>query len=169
MNIVTYCNAVSVASPKQWIISLYKGTLTKLAFLDTKIGVLQLLGRDQHDIVPILGKRSGLERGFSKKATCDELGCAWVKFHASSDSLLNDFDGMSLLPECSSYIFLRMNEDTTMNAGDHEVFLCSILGTGFWDASVGQVVVRGIDQSLEEPRDQESVLYTGKLRSMGII
>ena len=169
MNIVTFCNPVSVSPPKQWVISLYKGTLTKMTFLQTKVGVLQLLNPDQHGLIQILGKRSGLEHGFSKEAHCNEIGYPWVNKWFPTNSPLDDFEGISLLPGCSSYIFIRMDNDNTLDAGDHEVVLCTVVGTGVWDSDHRRIKIRNADESPEEPRDQDSILYTGRLRSLGII
>jgi hypothetical protein len=84
MNIVTFCTPVSVAPPKLWAVSLYTSTMTRDAFLNSKVAVLQLMQPDQAGLVPLLGKRSGYEPGFSKKDSCQEHvspngnSCQWV-------------------------------------------------------------------------------------------
>jgi hypothetical protein len=90
MNIVTFASPVSVAPPKLWIVSLYTNTLTRDAFLESKVAVLQLLTPELKTLVPILGKRSGYEQGFSKRDECEALGHAWVSRSRSDrdDALL---------------------------------------------------------------------------------
>jgi hypothetical protein len=84
MNIVTFCTPVSVAPPKLWAVSLYTNTMTRDAFLNSKVAVLQLMQPDQAGLVPLLGKRSGYEPGFSKKDACQDHvslngnSCQWV-------------------------------------------------------------------------------------------
>lgn len=85
MNIVTFCTPVSVAPPKLWAVSLYMNTMTRDAFLDSsKVGVLQLLTPDMKHVVPLLGKRSGREEGYSKQEACQEIGFDWVDSSNSS-------------------------------------------------------------------------------------
>ena len=170
MNIMTFCNPVSVAPPKLWCISLYKGTLTKLAFMQSKVGVLQLLGPEQHNLVPILGKRSGLERDYSKRSECKNLGYSWTQVEEqSNESLLKAFEDIDLLPGCSSYIFLWLCDEKVMDAGDHDVAICQVVGTGSWDDAKKKVIISGIDGSSESPRDETTALYTGYLRKVGIL
>ena len=162
MNIITFTSPVSVAAPKLWMVSLYKGTLTKISFLGnddennegngTKIGVLQLLRPHQAGLVPALGKRSGMENVsqvkndnrtdkeeliiYNKKTVCKELGFEWSKNTCNFFSSQEDADKAAssakktdfyLLPECAVYIYLRVLN--TMDAGDHDMALCEVLGT----------------------------------------
>jgi len=90
MNIVTFATPVSVASPKLWIVSLYTNTLTRDSCLSSRVGVLQLLTPTMQDLVPILGKRSGYEEGYSKREECGKVGYEWVP--GDSDSLV-EHDG----------------------------------------------------------------------------
>lgn len=78
MNIVTFATPVSVAPPKLWVVSLYTNTMTRQSFLDSKVGVLQLLTPSMQDVVPVLGKRSGYEEGYSKRDECQKLGHGWI-------------------------------------------------------------------------------------------
>lgn len=105
MNIVTFATPVSVAQPKLWAISLYHNTLTKDSFLKNKVGVLQLLRPTHKRIVPILGKRSGYEKGFSKQAECSKLGFPWT-CHEEDLPNASRLGSMELLPECALYIEL---------------------------------------------------------------
>ena len=83
MNIVTFATPVSVAPPKLWVISLYSNTKTRQAFLDSNVGVLQLLTPSLKHIVPILGKRSGYEEGYSKQTECANIGHQWIRGSSS--------------------------------------------------------------------------------------
>ena len=73
MNIITFASPASVAAPKLWTVSLYKNTMTREAFLSSRKGVLQLLTPSMKELVPVLGKRSGYEEGFSKRVECDRI------------------------------------------------------------------------------------------------
>jgi hypothetical protein len=83
MNIVTFATPVSVAPPKIWAVSLYRDTKTREAFFESKIAILQLLVPELKHVVPLLGKRSGYEKGYSKRLECAKLGIEWVptSFH----------------------------------------------------------------------------------------
>jgi hypothetical protein len=52
--------------------------MTRQSFLDSKVGVLQLLTPSMQDVVPVLGKRSGYEEGYSKRDECQKLGHGWI-------------------------------------------------------------------------------------------
>ena len=136
MNIVTFATAVSVAPPKIWAVSLYTTSLTRRAFLDSHVGVLQLLRPDQSKLVPILGKRSGYEDGYDKRDECEGAGFGWVAYCGGEDksgedrSKDKDF-GLQVLPGCASYIKLKVL--SYHNAGDHDVALCEVLDAAMWD------------------------------------
>ena len=189
--------------------------MTRDAFRNNRYAILQLLDRSQADLVPILGKRSGYEykyneqqgegqgqqwQGYSKEEECRKAGHAWVSSHScfGSQSYLTKeakeaFQGMKLLPHCQSYIQLEMVN--TMEAGDHEMALCRVLGVGEWDEERNCVVdLNSRSGSSSEAdagsgsnsdggddgdgdviplpakaKDEESVLYTGYLRKKGIL
>jgi hypothetical protein len=89
MNIVTFATPVSVAPKKLWIVSLYHGTRTKDAFFaaaQSPIAVLQLLEPQHKHLVPILGKRSGYEAGYSKAAACAAVPHAVVDDSSTVDT-----------------------------------------------------------------------------------
>jgi flavin reductase (DIM6/NTAB) family NADH-FMN oxidoreductase RutF len=156
MNIVTFCTPVSVAPPKQWILSLYHGTLTKESFCKSGWGVLQLLTTEQKHLVPILGKHSGYDKTYSKNVESSKLGFDWV-------SAVCDIE---LLPGCALYIQLELcnNGTTTLDAGDHEVFLCNVVGLHTWDADSQSVLPVKEDYAVTK-----QILYTGTLREESII
>lgn len=169
MNIVTFCSAVSVAAPKLWAVSLYDDTLTKDSFLASGRGVLQLLRPSQKALVPILGKRSGYEVGYSKRGACSWLRYDWVE--AASISSYDDDDGdeyyetVELIPDCATYIHLKVISSTP--AGDHLVTLCEVVQTSQWDKATRRIIpCLTSAASILDPSD---VLYTGQLRQEGII
>ena len=143
------------------MVSLYYNTKTKDSFDNAKMGVLQLLAPSQKNLVPVLGKRSGYEEGYDKSAACAKEGFPWVD---ASSLVLDASSRMDLLPECVSYIQLQWLSSTP--AGDHEVALCEVVSTGVWDAEQQRVVTSA---ETSTPLDQDTVLYTGLLRSEGII
>ena len=213
MNIVTFATPVSVAPlPKRWIVSLYHGTRTKDFFCHCRQGVLQLLRPRQQDLVPILGKRSGYEEGYSKSVECAKLGMPWVdasfnnaagelsssssffwtrdhvdeSFSSSSSSSSSSlpYTQFHLLPDCALYLHLQICEDDNNNtggssfsfleAGDHIVTLCDLVGVGQWNEQLQQVerVHNNDDQGAPTPLpllDPTTALYTGQLREAGII
>lgn len=140
-----------------------------------KEGVLQLLCPAQKHLVPVLGKRSGYEwQNYSKKEACSQLGYGWVCGDDDSSNFCDDKKSSSssstsippieLLPECASYIRIKLVE--TMEAGDHLAVLCEVTGTGSWDPEKQRVVA-----SIESPSalDHNTALYTGQLRKEGIL
>lgn len=163
MNIVTFASAVSVAAPKYWMISLYYDTKTKDSFCESKQGVLQLLTPLQKDLVPILGKRSGYEVGYSKEMACREAGMPWVA--PSPEFWGHDSGELLLLPQCASYLHVRLH--STLGAGDHLVTLCELVSTGSWDDTSQSVRPRAADNA--DAMDHRSVLYTGLLREEGVL
>ena len=187
MNVVTFATAVSVAPPKIWAVSLYTNTLTRRAFLDAKVGVLQLLRPDQSKLVPILGKRSGYEDGYDKREECRGAGFEWVSCdggnndedldesacssEGDADSQYGDTVRLQVLPGCASYIKLKVL--SVHNAGDHDVALCGVLGTAMWNDDTKKVVTCSSDDEEGKPTlpalDPSTALYTGQLREEGII
>ena len=167
MNIVTFATPVSVAQPKIWAVSLYYGTLTKDSFLASQRGVLQLLQPHQKHLVPVLGKRSGREPGFSKRDECSKLGFPWCcspSRQSNQESLLLG-QRMEMLPNCALYLELEIL--STVDAGDHIVALCQVVGTGEWDAASEEV--RPLEETPPVAFDPSTALYTAQLRQEGII
>ena len=183
MNIVTFATAVSVAPPKIWAVSLYTTSLTRRAFLDSKVGVLQLLRPDQSKLVPILGKRSGYEDGYDKRNKCKGAGFGWVAYCGGDDESGEDRSkdegfGLQCLPGCASYIKLKVL--SYHNAGDHDVALCEVLDTAMWNETRKAVTTCRLSSQDEDEDgrpvvaasaaiDPTTALYTGQLREEGII
>jgi flavin reductase (DIM6/NTAB) family NADH-FMN oxidoreductase RutF len=177
MNIVTFTTAVSVASPKLWMVSLYLDTLTKDAFLATGYGVLQLLRPSHKMLIPILGQRSGYDVNHSKRQECRLLGYDWVELSpiipppsdetdSSTTTLTKDVPTLQVLPDCASYVHLQVQ--STVPAGDHIVALCQVVASSQWDSAKRCVRPSLLDEP-SPPLDSESVLYTGLLRQEGIL
>ena len=203
MNIVTFATPVSI-KPKLYMISLYYGTKTRDVFVsDEKSqghGILQLLDQSHKSLVPLLGKRSGYEEGYSKEQECRQAGFPWNTIHVEGETLFssrtylgscNDsvetdddrhdaagtsssiriFDGTKVIPNCQSYIAVKIVE--TMEAGDHEMALCEVMGVGAWNDEMNCVV--SIDDIIDDgkgvkAKDEDSgVLYTSYLRKEGIL
>ena len=117
---------------------------------------MQLLRPEQKHLVPVLGKRSGYDEGYSKRNACRELGFDWVPGGIRSHSVVHDDDDgdddtkdasrdgvagvdhwdVDLLPGCAWYIQLQYL--SKLDAGDHEVALCQVTSTGVWN---GECVV----------------------------
>lgn len=167
MNIVTFASAVSVASPKLWIVSLYHGTLTKDSFLKSRKACLQLLTPLQKELVPVLGKRTGYDETFSKSAECENLDEQWIRTVLA----WSPESSIDILPRCACYIGLSIvtYEDSsiqTMEAGDHVVALCKVESVGLWNFKHDTV---DWNKQWEDGLDTQSILYTGSLREEGII
>jgi flavin reductase (DIM6/NTAB) family NADH-FMN oxidoreductase RutF len=186
MNIVTFATAVSVAAPKLWAVSLYHNTLTKDSFLASGYGVLQLLSSsspstsasssstnnsNQKYLVPVLGKRSGYDNTastpgtyLSKKEESAQLGFGWIRPSPGDFACPANLE---LLPECCTYISLRLQQ--VIPAGDHVVALCEVVDTGVWNPATRSVVSSANVVDAPQVFDPNSALYTGQLREDGII
>ena len=178
MNIVTFTTPVSV-KPRLFMVSLYHNTMTKDSFLHSKYGILQLLNKDQKYLVPILGKSSGYDTTDlgddmlnPKEGKCQEKGYSWTTEstlfgqNLKDDEARNAFRKIKVLPQCSSYIGLKLMN--TMDAGDHVMALCEVVAVGKWDNEQECVIDVDID-SRNNGIDQDQILYSGLLREEGII
>lgn len=161
------------------------------------------------DVVPVLGKRSGYEEGYSKRDECQKLGHGWIsggkqyftidcdipnlanryvvvpndlpcmKYRNDIYGLTNDsrslmhsidinhfreFPSMDLLPKCAVYIQLKLL--SVIEAGDHDVALCEVVGTGVWDETEQGIVSKEVSPAALDPT---TALYTAQLRAEGII
>eukprot|EP00591_Stephanopyxis_turris_P007662 CAMPEP_0195515796 /NCGR_PEP_ID=MMETSP0794_2-20130614/6737_1 /TAXON_ID=515487 /ORGANISM="Stephanopyxis turris, Strain CCMP 815" /LENGTH=191 /DNA_ID=CAMNT_0040644277 /DNA_START=333 /DNA_END=908 /DNA_ORIENTATION=- len=191
MNIVTFATPVSVLPPKLWVVSLYLDTMTRDAFLSSKVGVLQLLSKDQSALVPLLGKQSGYcvtTDVVGKREACKRVNMEWTE--CCDFGLVEEEEGgvgyvrsitetmtpssssslpIDILPKCASYMKLKVIN--TMRAGDHDVALCQVIQTGTWDESLQRVIPLSCssEDATSRAMDQRRVLYTGQLRDEGII
>ena len=85
--------------------------------------------------------------------------------HYSATTISRKLD---LLPDCATYVILKLL--SVQEAGDHDVALCEVTGTGYWDENAGVVAQHASeDSSIISPLDHDTALYTGILRQEGII
>lgn len=111
MNIVTYASPVAL-QPPMYAIGLYKGTQSWTNWRETRSGLLQILQRHHAELVQLLGKTSA--RDVDKLARLAEMG------FETTDRL-----GYSSLADCVGVMELQQLGDL-VDAGDHEVALCSV-------------------------------------------
>ena len=74
---------------------------------------------------------------------------------------------LALLPKCASYLHVKLQ--STVDAGDHLVTICELIGTGVWDSEEQTIKQQPADAEPAAPMDHQNVLYTGLLRQEGII
>ena len=125
------------------------------------VGVLQLLSPGQSDLVPILGKMTGWDGHVDKREECSKLAHGWVRVEGSGAEF-------EVLPGCASYLEVRLKRVT--DGGDHDVAIAEIVGVGAWDST--RETVRWLDEDEaggQAPIDPSTALYSGQLRSEGII
>ncbi len=76
-----------------------------------------------------------------------------------------------ILPECAIYIQLKLKRVT--DGGDHDVAICEVVGTGIWNDSEQSVLwLKDTEKNAVNQfsaLDPTSALYSGQLRSQGII
>ena len=75
-----------------------------------------------------------------------------------------------VLPNCASYLQIKLKRVT--DGGDHDVAICEVTGTGFWDND--KQTVLWLDENSNNDGqlvalDSSSALYSGQLRQEGII
>jgi flavin reductase (DIM6/NTAB) family NADH-FMN oxidoreductase RutF len=75
-----------------------------------------------------------------------------------------EFPSMDLLPKCAIYVQLTLLSIT--EAGDHDVALCKVVGTGAWDETEQGIVSKEVSPAALDPT---TALYTAQLRAEGII
>ena len=181
MNIMTFCTPVSI-QPKLWALSLYHDTLTKDSFLSTQHGILQLLTLRQAPLIPILGKQSGYDPQVDKAQECQQAFFGWKDMVSSSSSSSsssptttsgseNKFENYhQVLSHCALYLQVQLQ--STIDAGDHVVAICQVTNTGIWDKKRDQIEWKDVTSSDEEPLpplDDNDALYTGWLREQGLL
>lgn len=75
-----------------------------------------------------------------------------------------DTSTLDVLPECALYVQLRLLSTTP--AGDHDMALCEVIGTGIWNSITKRVVAT---DKFPTALDPVRVLYTQQLRDERII
>jgi flavin reductase (DIM6/NTAB) family NADH-FMN oxidoreductase RutF len=189
---------VSIAPPKLWVVALFHNTYTKDSFLQHETGVLQLLIHAQANLVPILGQHSGYDTTYSKQEACQQVGWNWVE-HLAQPSIHEDEVQLQqqqvqqqqkqkrhfLIPGCASYIQIKLL--STIDAGDHVLAMTQVVQTGVWNETTHEIVFGSATTSRDpaattttaaatrpplppaRPLDETTVLYTGRLRQLGIL
>ena len=96
-------------------------------------------------------------------STIDCACCSLLK-HGWVPSFFDSVPSVPLLPQCAAYIQLKLL--SVSDAGDHEAALCEVVGTGMWDQDTNTVLAC---DGQTNPLDDTTALYTGFLRSEGIL
>jgi flavin reductase (DIM6/NTAB) family NADH-FMN oxidoreductase RutF len=97
--------------PKRMMVAIFKGTQTLENIEANPHFVLQLLNSEQYNLVNLLGKQSG------KKI--DKIQ------RLQKRNLLMDWNGFHILREALAV--MEMKVQTTLDAGDHIMFLCEVV------------------------------------------
>ncbi len=110
MNIITYVTAISM-QPKRFICGIYQGTKTLLNVESSGRFVLQILGEQQYNLVPLLGKQSGKKINKEQRLKKRKALTTW-----------NDF---LILQEALAVMEMKVLHD--FDGGDHRCFLCEVV------------------------------------------
>mmetsp|Transcript_29512 Transcript_29512/g.64462 ORF Transcript_29512/g.64462 Transcript_29512/m.64462 type:complete len:267 (-) Transcript_29512:88-888(-) len=113
MNITTYATPIAIQPARRFIIALYHGTLSADNMLAKGRGVLQILGEQHAELLPLLGKSSGHE--IDKIAEVKERGFDVVERF-----------GVPTLADCLGVVELEIVN--IQDVGDHDVVLCDVVG-----------------------------------------
>jgi flavin reductase (DIM6/NTAB) family NADH-FMN oxidoreductase RutF len=111
MNICTYVAGASM-EPKRMSVAIYKETKTLALAEREKQFVLQLLAKDQLNLVKYLGFKSGFNT--DKNA------------YLRKKDLIKTWNGFEVLKDALAYIHLKQIK--SIDAGDHQLFLCDVVG-----------------------------------------
>jgi len=148
MNIMTYATPISVVPTRVWTLGIYRETLTEENLQRDSTAVLQLLTKEQVDLVGVLGGTSG--RDINKRKECSRRGFPWK-------TPCDEVGGLQLLPGCAAYIHISI-QGGLVDAGSHLIApYCKVLGM-YHDESDSESDVEG-----------KVHLKTGYLRDVGVI
>lgn len=147
---------------KMLFISLHSQSLTRAAFMDSKVGILHCLSPNQVESVgKCLSKRAGYHNDFhySKREQCAEKGLIWQPYidccektdcmNEDDDELLTDEEiihmedilaEMDILPRADAYLKVKLMKH--IPAGDHDISFCEVVGFGQWDEACDRVVMK---------------------------
>ena len=94
-----------------------------------------------------------------------------IHFPAPPINSTDDAMRFDILPDCAIYIQIKLKRVT--DGGDHDVAICEVLGTGVWNDSERTVIWLKNDTENAANQfsalDHTSALYSGQLRSQGIM
>ena len=110
MNICTYVTAISM-QPKLYVVGVYDGTKTKQHVLQEEKAVLQLLSKDQYNLVRHLGNKTGIK--FDKDA--------WLR----KKGLLTHWNGFEILKDISACLLIQ--KTSMQQTGDHLMCVFEVL------------------------------------------
>jgi len=111
MNITTYATPIAIQPARRFVIALYHGTLSTENMLARGKAVLQILGEQHAELLPLLGKSSGHE--IDKIALLEERGFETVERF-----------GVPTLASCLGVVELSIVN--IQDVGDHDVVLCDV-------------------------------------------
>lgn len=111
MNICTYVAGASM-EPKRMTVAIYKETKTLELAEKEKQFVLQLLAKNQLNLVKYLGFKSGFNS--------DKIG------YLKKRALIKNWNGFEVLRDALAFIHLKQIK--SIDAGDHQLFLCDVIG-----------------------------------------
>ena len=125
MHICTYVSAVSM-QPKRMMVALYHGTQTLENVEMTGEFVLQLLARNQYNLVNQLGKISG--------KNIDKIS------RLQKRKLLSEWEGYPVLKDALALMKLKVCNE--MEGGDHRMYLCDVVA--YKNLNEGEALTTGI-------------------------
>ncbi|MEY3348160.1 MAG: flavin reductase family protein [Bacteroidota bacterium] len=111
LNICTYVSGASM-DPKRMSVAIYKGTKTLELAEKEKMIVLQMLSKDQINLVKHLGFKSG--KHFEKISYLEKKG------------LITEWKDFKVLRNSLAYILLKQYD--SIDAGDHILFVYDVVG-----------------------------------------
>jgi len=109
MHLISYATAISM-KPKRFVCGVYHGTQTLENLKHSGEFVLQLLAKEQVNLVNLLGKRSGKAVDKIKRLEKRKELSAWKEY--------------KVLKSCLAV--MRMKVINQINAGDHDALLCDV-------------------------------------------
>jgi len=107
MNVATYVTSISM-KPKQYAIAVSTNSKTLENLKETEVAVLQLLSKDNIDLIKTIGKKSGLT--YNKEA------------YLSTKKLLTNWLDYTVLKDTCAVIELKKIAKKNTK-GDHELFI----------------------------------------------
>jgi flavin reductase (DIM6/NTAB) family NADH-FMN oxidoreductase RutF len=109
MNICTYVSAVSM-KPKRYMVAVYHHTQSLQNISNSKMAVLQVLGKQHLTLVNTLGKKSG--RQYNKET------------YLSKKGVLEIWSDKKVLTNCAG--LMEVEKIWSKDAGDHTMFLFDV-------------------------------------------
>lgn len=108
MNICTYVSAITMDT-KRFMIGVYKGTKTYENLTKTDSAILQILSKDNLNLVRKLGKTSGKDSNKLK----------------SLKDRLSTHKNLAYLKDCTSFMHLKTTD--IFEVGDHDIWVMEVI------------------------------------------